>query len=46
MEIFRLFLAVFMMRAYNCGMRRRMMALGWPSIERDPSMMGKITRWS
>jgi hypothetical protein len=46
LEIIRLFLAVFMMRAYNSKMRRRMMALGWPSIQHDPPMMGKITRWS
>jgi hypothetical protein len=46
LEVIRLFLAVFMMRAYNCEMRRRMMALGWPGIQHDPPMMGKITRWS
>jgi hypothetical protein len=46
MAVIRLFLAVFMMRAYNCEIRRRMMALGWPGIQHDPPMMGKITRWS
>ena len=45
LEVIRLFLAVFMMRAYDWEMRR-MMALGWPGIQHDPPMMGKITRWS
>jgi hypothetical protein len=46
MAVIRLFLAVFMMRAYNCGIWRRMMAFGWLSIQHDPPMMDKITRWS